>query len=56
VAGRRSLAAATLPNNPGSLAGWIANAQGIKPGNRMPRITLPARDLEDLTAYLGTLK
>jgi cytochrome c oxidase subunit 2 len=56
LAGRRTLAAATMPNNRGSLAGWIVNAQGIKPGSQMPRITLAARDLEDLTAYLGTLK
>lgn len=56
VAGRMSLAAGTLPNNIGNLAAWIADPQGIKPGNRMPPNLLPASDLQDLLAYLETLK
>jgi cytochrome c oxidase subunit 2 len=56
IGSRRTLAAATLPNNRGSLGGWISNAQGIKPGNHMPRITLSPGDLTDLIAYLETLK
>jgi cytochrome c oxidase subunit 2 len=53
---RRTLASATLLNNRGSLGGWISDAQTVKPGNHMPRITLPPQDLEDLIAYLESLK
>jgi cytochrome c oxidase subunit II len=56
VASRRSLAAGTLDNVPGNLAGWIADPQGLKPGNRMPRVPLAAADLHALVAYLGTLR
>jgi cytochrome c oxidase subunit 2 len=56
VASRRKLAAGTLPNTRGSLGGWIVNAQGVKPGNHMPRINLSSENLEDLLSYLETLK
>jgi cytochrome c oxidase subunit 2 len=36
VGTRRSLGAGILPNNRGTLAGWVADSQAIKPGNRMP--------------------
>lgn len=52
---RRTIAAGTLTNNPGNLAGWIANAQGIKPGSRMPTLSLSGPDLAAVTAYLQTL-
>ena len=53
VASRRNLAAGTLDNVPGNLAGWIADPQALKPGNLMPRVPLRARDLHALVAYLG---
>ena len=56
IASRRTIAAATLSNNAGSLGGWIADSQGIKPGNHMPPNSLPAQDLLALLAYLGSLK
>lgn len=56
VASRLSLAAGTLPNTTGHLAAWIANAQGIKPGSRMPALSLPPDDLQALVAYLRTLR
>ena len=34
---RSTIAAGTLPNNPGYLSGWIANPQDLKPGALMPR-------------------
>ena len=53
VASRRSLGAGILPNNRGTLMGWIADAQAIKPGNRMPAYhLLGAADLAALTAFL----
>ena len=51
-----SLAAGMLINNRGNLAGWISNAPGIKPGAQMPPNPMSATDLEDLVAYLGSLK
>ncbi len=53
---RRTLAAGTLPNNPGNLEGWIQNPQNIKPGNLMPNQFLSAQQLSDTLAYLETLK
>jgi cytochrome c oxidase subunit II len=53
---RRTLAAGTLINNPGNLAGWIQNPQTIKPGNLMPNQYLSAQQLSDALAYLETLK
>ena len=54
--GRRTLAAGTLPNNRGNLAGWILDPQSIKPGNRMPPTALSPADLEALLAYLESLR
>jgi cytochrome c oxidase subunit II len=36
VGGRLSLAAGTLPNGVGPMAGWIVASQHLKPGNQMP--------------------
>jgi cytochrome c oxidase subunit 2 len=56
LASRTTIAAGTLPNNRGSLAGWIADSQSIKPGNRMPPNALKSEDLQALVTYLETLK
>ena len=54
---RRTLGAGILPNNRGTLAGWIADSQGIKPGNRMPSYpVLTGQDLRAVSAYLESLK
>ncbi|WNO52704.1 cytochrome c oxidase subunit II [Stakelama saccharophila] len=53
---RRKIAAATLPNNPGALSGWIQNPQATKPGALMPDQHLSGQQLADLRAYLETLK
>jgi cytochrome c oxidase subunit 2 len=53
---RRTLAAGTLPNNPGNLADWIENPQNLKPGNLMPSQQLSGQDLTDALAYLETLQ
>ena len=53
VASRRTLGAGILPNNRGTMIGWIANSQAIKPGNRMPPYAmLSADELRALAAYL----
>jgi cytochrome c oxidase subunit II len=56
VASRQTLAAGTLPNTRGNLAGWIADPQTIKPGNPMPPTSLRGEDLESILAYLESLK
>lgn len=56
VASRLTLAAGTLTNTRGNLAGWIANAQAIKPGNDMPVIAMMPNDFQSLLAYVETLK
>jgi cytochrome c oxidase subunit II len=57
VGARRSLAAGTLKNGVGNLAGWIASAQHLKPGNRMPSYDqLQGPQLRALAAYLESLK
>lgn len=57
VGARRTLGAGILPNNRGTLAGWIADSQTIKPGNRMPNYKqLSPDELNALAAYLEGLK
>ncbi|RAK52189.1 cytochrome c oxidase subunit II [Phenylobacterium deserti] len=53
VGARRSIGAGILANNQGTLAGWIAGNQDIKPGNRMPPYKmLSGAELRALAAYL----
>ena len=56
LASRERIAAGVLPNTRGHLAGWIANPQEIKPGNKMPPIVLTPEDQDALLAYLESLK
>jgi cytochrome c oxidase subunit 2 len=56
VGSRATLAAGTVPNSLGNLAGWIANPQGIKPGVLMPSVPLEPEQLHALVAYLQRLR
>jgi len=56
VASRQMIAAETLPNTHGNLAGWIIDPQRVKPGNHMAPNPLPADELQDLITYLQTLQ
>ncbi|HEV7346213.1 MAG TPA: cytochrome c oxidase subunit II [Devosia sp.] len=57
VGSRVSLAAGTLPNNVGTLAGWIASAQHLKPDNKMPSFdNLEGTELRAIAGYLENLK
>jgi cytochrome c oxidase subunit 2 len=56
VAGRRMLGANTIPNTPAYLAGWIRDSQVVKPGNKMPSMTLSDGELRELVAYLEGLR
>ena len=53
VGSRLTLAAGMLPNNAGTIAGWIASSQRIKPGNLMPSFQeFRGEDLRALAGYL----
>ncbi len=57
VGSRLSLAAGVLPNNVGTLAGWIAGSQHIKPGNQMPSFNqLSGEGLRAVAQYMESLK
>jgi cytochrome c oxidase subunit 2 len=56
LASRTTLAAGTLPNRRGQLAGWVVDAPSIKPGVQMPAQALAPDDLQALLAYLETLR
>ncbi len=57
VGARRTIGGGVLPNNQGTLAGWIADSQAIKPGNLMPAYpVLSGEDLRAVSAYLESLK
>lgn len=56
IASRSTLGAGSLPNTRGHLAGWIADPQHAKPGNRMPPQALSGDELQAVVAYLETLK
>ena len=55
IMSRSTLAAATLPHTIGTLSGWIANPQAIKPGVRMPVMDVSGPELERIRTYLETL-
>ena len=56
IASRSTLGAATVDNDRGHLGGWIANAQGVKPGAHMPPIPLTSQQIQDLLDYLEQLR
>lgn len=57
VGSRLTIAAGTFPTNVGTLAGWIASAQHLKPGNQMASFgNLQGEQLRALAAYLESLK
>jgi cytochrome c1 len=53
---RRGYIAGELPNSATNLDRWIENPQRIEPGTAMPYLGVSARDAQDITAYLYTLK
>jgi cytochrome c oxidase subunit 2 len=56
VASRQFIAAGTLSNNRGNLAGWIVDPRALKPGTVMPPTRLPPADLQALLVWMETLK
>jgi cytochrome c oxidase subunit 2 len=57
IGSRHTIAAGVMPNTLGSIEGWIANAQAIKPGALMPPNTqFTGRELRALATYVSSLK
>jgi len=56
LASRGSIAAGTLPNRRGHLAGWVVDPQQIKYGAKMPPNSVQSGDLQHLLTYLEALK
>lgn len=57
VGSRHTIAAGILPNNVGTLAGWLAGSQHIKPGNQMPSFNeLSGEGLRAVAAYMESLQ
>lgn len=55
LASRETIAAGMFDNNRGNLAGWIIDAQQLKPGSLMPTQNLTGEELQALLAYLDSL-
>jgi cytochrome c oxidase subunit 2 len=53
---RSTLGAGVAANTPENLRAWIDNPAGLKPGALMPAMKLSRRDLDQLVAYLLTLR
>jgi len=57
IGSRTSIGAGLLPTNVGTLAGWVASSQHLKPGNRMPSFDrLQGTELRALATYLASLR
>jgi cytochrome c oxidase subunit II len=55
-ASRLTIAAGTLANNMGNVAGWIADPQNIKPGTHMATVSIKPGDMQPLLEYLESLR
>lgn len=55
-ASRTTLAGSTLENTPDQVMRWLRNPPGVKPGSIMPNLQLTQQQIDDLTAYLESLK
>ena len=57
IGSRKEIGADTFPNNNAYLEGWVTNAQALKPGCKMPKITeYDGAQLRSLVAYLRQLQ
>jgi len=53
---RDTIAAGVVPNTVDNLRAWIRDPEVFKPGSRMPAMQLSDRELNEVTAYLATLR
>jgi cytochrome c oxidase subunit 2 len=54
--GRKTIGAGAIPNTRGNLAGWILDAQDVKPGSKMPPQPVTPDQLDSLLTYLESLR
>jgi cytochrome c oxidase subunit II len=53
---RQTLGSGAAPNTPDKLRAWVRNPQAIKEGCLMPDMQLSDQELDQIVAYLLTLK
>jgi cytochrome c oxidase subunit 2 len=53
---RDTIASGAAPSTPENLKAWIQDPDSVKPGSLMPAMKLNEHDLDELTAYLETLR
>lgn len=53
---RSTLGAGVIPNTSQNLRAWVKDPQTIKPGNLMPDMQLNTKELDEVVAYLSSLK
>jgi cytochrome c oxidase subunit 2 len=53
---RATLGSGMIPNTAESLRAWVKDPQAIKHGNLMPNMQLNSRELDQVVAYLASLK
>jgi cytochrome c oxidase subunit II len=53
---RATMAGSIMDNTPQNVARWIRNPDEIKPGANMPTLGLGGKEMNDLVAYLESLK
>lgn len=53
---RDTLGSGVIPNTPENLRAWVKDPQAIKPGNLMPDMQLDSKELDEVVAYLSSLK
>jgi len=53
---RDTLASGSVTNTPENLRAWIRNPEAFKPGSRMPVTELTDKELDQIVAYLLTLR
>jgi cytochrome c oxidase subunit 2 len=56
IATRTTIAGAIMKNDPKDLKAWIENPDALKPGANMPTLGLRGPELDNLVAYLESLK
>jgi cytochrome c oxidase subunit II len=56
VYSRTSFAGSMFEMNPANLRRWLRDPPGVKPGSKMPDLNLSAEEINNLVAYLQTLK
>jgi len=53
---RQTIGSGIVPNTPDSMRAWMKDPQNVKPGCRMPDMQLTDSELDEIVAYLLTLK